>query len=39
MEKKAIPNDIDYDDVKSLRIEARQKLRNSGPQVLDRHQE
>ena len=27
MEKKLIPDDIDYDDVKSLRLEARQKLK------------
>ena len=27
MEKKAIPEDLDYDDVPSLRIEARQKLK------------
>ena len=27
MEKKLIPNDIDYDDIVSLRLEARQKLK------------
>ncbi len=27
MEKKSIPSDIDYDDVSSLRLEARQKLK------------
>ena len=27
MEKKRIPSDLDYDDVKSLRLEARQKLK------------
>lgn len=31
MEKKLIPSDIDYDDVKSLRIEARQKLKAFRP--------
>ena len=30
-EKKQIPADIDYDDVKSLRIEARQKLKEFRP--------
>lgn len=30
-EKKLIPDDIDYDDVKSLRIEARQKLKAFRP--------
>ncbi len=30
-EKKLIPADIDYDDVKSLRIEARQKLKEFRP--------
>ena len=34
MEKKAIPNDIDYDDVKSLRIEARQKLKEFRPSSI-----
>jgi tRNA uridine 5-carboxymethylaminomethyl modification enzyme len=34
MEKKAIPNDIDYDDVKSLRIEARQKLKEFKPSSI-----
>lgn len=31
MEKKMIPEDIDYDDVPSLRIEARQKLKEFHP--------
>ena len=31
MEQKQIPKDIDYDDVKSLRIEARQKLSRIRP--------
>lgn len=31
MEKKMIPSDIDYDDVPSLRIEARQKLKEFHP--------
>jgi tRNA uridine 5-carboxymethylaminomethyl modification enzyme len=31
MEKKLIPSDIDYDDVPSLRIEARQKLKEFHP--------
>ena len=31
MEKKQIPDDIDYDDVASLRIEARQKLKQFRP--------
>lgn len=31
MEKKRIPSDLDYDDVKSLRIEARQKLKAFRP--------
>lgn len=31
MEKKRIPVDIDYDDVKSLRLEARQKLKQFQP--------
>ncbi len=34
MEKKAIPNDLDYDDVKSLRIEARQKLKEFRPSSI-----
>ncbi len=33
-EKKRIPADIDYDDVKSLRLEARQKLRDFRPETL-----
>ncbi|MCR5254722.1 MAG: tRNA uridine-5-carboxymethylaminomethyl(34) synthesis enzyme MnmG [Acetatifactor sp.] len=31
MEKKLIPSDIDYDDIQSLRIEARQKLKEFMP--------
>ena len=31
MEKKVIPSDIDYDDIKSLRLEARQKLKEFRP--------
>ncbi|NLG05846.1 MAG: tRNA uridine-5-carboxymethylaminomethyl(34) synthesis enzyme MnmG [Clostridia bacterium] len=31
LENKLIPEDLDYDDVKSLRIEARQKLKNIKP--------
>ncbi len=31
MEKKLIPDDIDYDDVPSLRLEARQKLKQFKP--------
>ena len=31
MEKKTIPEDIDYDEVPSLRIEARQKLKKIHP--------
>jgi len=31
MEGKVIPSDIDYDDVKSLRLEARQKLKMLNP--------
>lgn len=30
-EKKLIPSDLDYDDVKSLRLEARQKLKSYRP--------
>ena len=33
-EKKRIPADIDYDDVKSLRLEARQKLMEFRPETL-----
>ena len=33
-ESREIPDDIDYDDVKSLRIEARQKLKNFRPQNI-----
>ena len=31
MEKKVIPADIDYDDIKSLRLEALQKLKQFRP--------
>ena len=31
MEKKKIPADLDYDDVPSLRLEARQKLKSLHP--------
>ncbi len=31
MEKKLIPSDIDYDDIESLRLEARQKLKTFKP--------
>lgn len=31
MEKRLIPSDIDYDDIESLRIEARQKLKKLRP--------
>ena len=31
MEKKKIPDDIDYDEIQSLRIEARQKLKQIRP--------
>ena len=31
MEKKKIPEDMDYDDVSSLRLEARQKLKEFRP--------
>ena len=31
MEKKLIPETLDYDDVPSLRLEARQKLKNFHP--------
>ncbi len=31
LEKKLIPEDIDYDDIKSLRLEARQKLKKFSP--------
>lgn len=34
MEKKTIPEDIDYDEVPSLRIEARQKLKKIRPQSI-----
>jgi tRNA uridine 5-carboxymethylaminomethyl modification enzyme len=31
IEKKKIPSDLDYDDVGSLRLEARQKLKSYRP--------
>lgn len=34
MEKKKIPQDIDYDDISSLRLEARQKLKEFRPVSL-----
>ncbi|MBO4506716.1 MAG: tRNA uridine-5-carboxymethylaminomethyl(34) synthesis enzyme MnmG [Lachnospiraceae bacterium] len=34
LEKKLIPADIDYDDVPSLRIEARQKLKKMRPESI-----
>ena len=34
LEKKMIPEDIDYDDVKSLRLEARQKLKEFRPSSI-----
>ncbi len=34
LEKKKIPGDIDYDQVKSLRIEAKQKLKEYRPQSV-----
>ncbi len=34
MENKKIPDDIDYDDVESLRIEAREKLKKIRPETL-----
>jgi tRNA uridine 5-carboxymethylaminomethyl modification enzyme len=33
-EKRSIPEDIDYDDVKSLRLEARQKLKDFRPENI-----
>ncbi len=33
-EKKRIPESIDYDDVKSLRLEARQKLKDFRPETI-----
>ena len=33
-EEKKIPADIDYDDVKSLRLEARQKLKAFRPESI-----
>lgn len=41
MEKKRIPEDIDYEDVGSLRIEAKakQKLSKIRPSSIDRHPE
>ena len=34
LEDTAIPRDIDYDDVKSLRLEAREKLKQIAPETL-----
>ena len=34
LEKKMIPDDIDYDDIGSLRLEARQKLKNFRPESI-----
>ena len=34
MESRRIPADIDYDDVKSLRLEARQKLKLFRPESV-----
>ncbi|MCR4716648.1 MAG: tRNA uridine-5-carboxymethylaminomethyl(34) synthesis enzyme MnmG [Lachnospiraceae bacterium] len=34
MEKRVIPADIDYDDVESLRIEAREKLKKFKPETI-----
>ncbi|MEE3419912.1 MAG: tRNA uridine-5-carboxymethylaminomethyl(34) synthesis enzyme MnmG [Lachnospiraceae bacterium] len=34
MEEKVIPGDIDYDDVESLRLEARQKLKEFRPENI-----
>ena len=34
MEKKKIPQDIDYNDISSLRLEARQKLKEFRPVSL-----
>lgn len=34
MEKKKIPQDIDYEDIPSLRLEARQKLKEFRPLSL-----
>lgn len=36
LETKALPEDIDYDDVKGLRIEARQKLAKMRPESIGR---
>ncbi len=33
-EKRVIPSDIDYDEVKSLRLEARQKLKEFRPETI-----
>ena len=33
-EKKKIPEDLNYDDVPSLRIEARQKLKETRPESI-----
>ena len=34
LEKKIIPENIDYDDISGLRIEARQKLKSYGPRSI-----
>ena len=34
MENKKIPNDLDYDNIKNLRIEARQKLKKFRPESI-----
>ena len=34
LESKRIPDDINYDDIKSLRIEARQKLTSIRPETI-----
>ena len=39
LEAKKIPEDLDYEKVKSLRIEARQKLELTDLFPLDRHPE
>lgn len=38
LEKKLIPEDIDYDDVRSLRLEARQKLKEFRPSSIGQAQ-
>ena len=34
LEKKKIPDEIDYDEIQSLRIEARQKLKQIRPSSI-----